>query len=282
MLLMLGFAALWALVETVAAGVLVRHSPYQVVFTRYVVHCLVMLAVFHREPASLLRTRRPALQVGRSLLMLGMPASWVIASQLGVEMGTTMAVFWLSPLLILGLAAALLGERAPLRLWLAAAAAWSGALAITRPGELPPLGRMVFPAAMALTFSLYVVLTRSLRTETTRANLFYSALGVAVSLVPVMARVWVSPAPRDLTIMVAVGVLGLAGLWALDRMAHAGPVSAAAPFAFLQLPFMLGFDWLRGHAHLGPRAALGSTVIAAAAAYLWSAWPKIRVKEPCV
>jgi drug/metabolite transporter (DMT)-like permease len=280
MLFMLAFAVLWAMVEALAAGILARHSPYQVVFTRYVVHCLALLAIFHREPASLLRTSRPALQIGRSLLMLGMPASWVLASQLGVPMGTTMAVFWLSPLLVIGLADAVLGERAPLRLWMAAAIAGAGALALTRPSVLPPPWLLVFPAGMALTFSLYVVLTRSLRGETTRANLFYSALGVAVALTPVMARVWVAPAPRDLAVMVAVGVLGLVGLWTLDRLAHEAPVAPSAPFAFLQLPILLGIDWLRGHEHLGRRAALGATLIAATAAYLLTAEPQVRVKEP--
>jgi drug/metabolite transporter (DMT)-like permease len=214
--------------------------------------------------------------------MLGMPASWVFASQLGVHMGTTMAVFWLSPLLIIGLAGTVLGERAPLRLWIAAAIACAGAIALTRPGALPPPWLLVFPAGMALTFSLYVVLTRMLRTETTRANLFYSALGVAVSLTPVMARVWISPSPRDLAVMVAVGVLGLIGLWTLDCLAHEGPVSLSAPFAFLQVPITLGIGWLRGHEHLGLRAALGVTLIAASAAHLWAAEPRIRVKEPSV
>jgi drug/metabolite transporter (DMT)-like permease len=280
MLFMLAFAVLWAMVEALAAGVLARYSPYQIVFTRYVVHCMAMLAIFHREPASLLRTRRPALQIGRSLLMLGMPASWVVSSQLGVHMGTTMAVFWLSPLLIIGLAGAVLGERAPLRLWIAAAIACAGAIALTRPGALPPPWLLVFPAGMALTFSLYVVLTRSLRTETTRANLFYSALGVAVALTPVMARVWVTPTPRDLAIMVGVGGLGLACLWALDRMAHEAPVSLSAPFAFLQLPTFFAIESLRGHGHVGPRAALGVTLIAATATYLWIAEPRIRIQEP--
>jgi drug/metabolite transporter (DMT)-like permease len=214
------------------------------------------------------------------LFMLGMPASWVLASQLGVHLSTTMAVFWLSPLLIIGLVAAVLGERAPLRLWIAAAIACAGALALSRPGALPPPWLLVFPAGMALTFSLYVVLTRSLRTETTRANLFYSALGVAVSLTPVMARVWVSPAPRDFAIMVAVGVLGLVCLWTLDRLAHEAPVSLSAPFAFLQVPIVLGIHWLRGHEHLGLRAALGVTLIAATATHLWTAEPQIHVQEP--
>ncbi len=281
MVLMVVFVVLWAAVEALAGGVLRKYSPYQVVFTRYVVHMVLMLAVWGwRRPASLVRTRRPVYQLARSMLMLGMPASWIIATQQGVEIGTTMSVFWLSPLLIMGFAGAILGERAPLRVWIAAVIACAGAMALTRPGALPPPLMLVFPVGMAATFSLYAVMTRSLRTESTRSNLFYSAFGVAVALVPVMARVWVTPEARDLLVMVGVGVLGFVTLWALDRAAAAGPISLSAPLAFLQLPFFIGIDWALGHEHLGKRAVLGIALIAASATYLWTQEPRIRVKEP--
>ena len=45
MVYMAGFAFFWAVVEALAAGILRDYSPYQVVFTRYVVHMLLMLAV---------------------------------------------------------------------------------------------------------------------------------------------------------------------------------------------------------------------------------------------
>ena len=81
MLLMLGFVTLWALIEAMAAHVLRRYSPYQVVWTRYAVHLLLMLLVWGwRQPATLWRTGRPVFQLARSLLMLGMPASWIIGS----------------------------------------------------------------------------------------------------------------------------------------------------------------------------------------------------------
>jgi hypothetical protein len=48
-----------------------------------------------------------------------------------------------------------------------------------------------------------------------------------------------------------------------------GPVSALAPLLGLQLPFALGFGWMRGQDDLGPNALLGLLVIGAAACFAW-------------
>ena len=48
----------------------------------------------------------------------------------------------------------------------------------------PPL--LVIAVAMALSFSAYVAMTRSLSSEHVLANLFYTALGVFLALTPLM------------------------------------------------------------------------------------------------
>src|ERR1051325_11973982 len=62
------------------------------------------------NPSLLWRTRRPVFQVARSLLMLGMPVCFILALGQGSPVETVLAVFWLSPLLIVALARAFLGE----------------------------------------------------------------------------------------------------------------------------------------------------------------------------
>jgi drug/metabolite transporter (DMT)-like permease len=281
MLLMAAFVALWAVVEALAARLLRLYSPYQVVWTRYAVHLAFMGVVWGwREPGSLWRTHRPVYQVARSLLMLGMPASWVIGTQRGVDPATLMSIFWLSPLLILSLATVLLGERARWRVWLATAIGCAGACIAFRPGPLPPGWLLIYPLGMAVTFSLYVVMTRSLRSETTRANLFYTALGVAVSLSPVMPRLWITPPVPDLLVLVGVGIFGFATLFALDRAAAVAPVSVSAPFASLQVAFTFIFAWGLGHGQPGRRTAAGLLLVVGAALYAWVREPGLVVQEP--
>ncbi|MEW6704982.1 MAG: DMT family transporter [Pseudomonadota bacterium] len=276
MLWMVAFAAVWALVEAIAAEVLRSYSPYQVVWTRYAVHVGLMLALWGwREPASLWHTRRPLYQFARSMLMLGMPASWIIGLQHGLSFSTQTAVFWISPLLILALASLVLGERAPLRHWLAAAVACAGAVLISHPSEPGSLQLLVFPLAMALTFSLYIVMTRSLRSETTRANLFYSALGVLLALSPFIPSIWITPSPQHLLVMAAIGVLGFVALYAVDRMAASAPVSVSAPLACLQLGFTLIVARTLGHGHADRLALAGLALVAGAALYVWYRDPAV-------
>lgn len=287
MLLMGAFATLWALVEALAAGVLRDYSPYQVVWTRYGVHLALMLALFGWQDApSLWRTRRPALQVGRSMLMVGMPASWVVASQLGVPTSTLLAVFWLSPLLVLLFARLLLRERVAPSMWAAAAGGYLGALLLYRGAGAAPAAAWAAPLAMALCLSLYIVLTRALRDEATRTNLFYTALGVFVVLTPVMPGLWRTPQPMDLAVMVAVGVLGTLTLYALDRAAHEAPVAISAPFVYLQIAVTLAIAAAAG-ADVGAsprRAAVALTLIGIPIFFLWlrasRAAEPLSLKEP--
>ena len=272
MLLAIAFVVGWTVVELIAAGVLARVSPFQVVWTRYVVHLVLMLLVFGwRRPARLWRSRRPAYQLLRSLLMVGMPASWIFAMQAGVDAGLLMAIFWLSPLIVLALARIMLAEVAPAGVWIAALIGWAGAFLVLGHNALPAAPMLLLlPLAMAACFSLYVVMTRSLRDEETRANLFYSAAGVALFLTPFMPAVWTTPAAGDLLVMSAVGVLGFLSLLALDRMAAAAPVSRTAPMLYLQVPTTIVLLLGSGGGAITWRIAAGLLLIVFAACYAGS------------
>lgn len=271
MLLMLAFAALWALVEALAARVLTHYSPYQVVWTRYGVHLAFMISVWGwREPATLWRTRRPVYQLARSLLMLGMPACWIISVQNGVDPGTLMSIFWLSPLIIVTLARVFLDEQISAWSWLASAGASIGAILVNGLGRPPAVEWLIFPLGMALCFSSYVVMTRPLRREPTRANLFYTALGVFVALAPAMPALWVMPNAHDFAVLVGVGLFGYAGLYALDRMAALAPLSISAPIAAMQLVATAALGFGLGHYLLNLESLVGLLLIGAVALFVWA------------
>ena len=280
MLMMVAFVFLWTAVELLAAALLVRYSPYQVVWFRYGVHLAAMCLFFcWTDPASMWRTARPARQWLRSLLMLCMPASWIMGMQYGVAPDTLMVVFWTCPLLVMVLAHLLLGERAPLVVWVAGGLSCLGATLMFVHGALSWSLGLLFPFAMALSFSLYVVMTRSLRHEPLRVNLFYTALGVFVLLTPAMPFLWGTPSRLDLLAMVGVGLLGWLALFALDRMAAAAEVSRSAPLLSLQPAFLVGMGGLLGHTVSGWRALVGAAIILAAAFVLWWAEGKWQFRQ---
>jgi drug/metabolite transporter (DMT)-like permease len=280
MLLMTAFGVLWAVLESVAMHLSRGYSPYQVVWTRYAVHLGFMLAVWGwRQPLSLISTRRPVFQFARSALMLIMPVSFVVGVTRGLDRDTLMAVFWVTPLLVIALSSVFLRETATPMLCLAAASAVAGAVLLLSPEHTPSSWRsLLWPLVMAGSFSLYVVMTRSLRTETTRANLFYTAFGVFLALSPLLPAVWVTPTPHDLVVMVAIGLLGWLSLYCLDRLAAAVPVTETAPLSAVQVVATVGLGTLAGHFQPRPEIWAGLALIAGAALLTWWRAPALKVQ----
>lgn len=273
LLFMIAFAGLWAAVDAMEVFVLGRHSVLQVVWLRFGVHLLLMLAVWGwREPASLWRTRMPGFQLLRSLALLGMPVSWQVAMGAGIRPDTLMAVFWLSPVLILLMLHASGAERVSPVAWAAVGAGSAGAWILHPPAGVPMLAAFAGAAGMALSFSLFVVMTRAMRGEGLRANLFHAALGVFVVLTPVMPAVWVPPNAGDALVLVAIGGAGFLALYALERAAREAPLSVTTPVVYLQIPLLLGLLVASGaHGGTSPRrAAVAVSLFAGTAFWLWA------------
>lgn len=261
MLCMIAFALLWALVEVFASWLSRPYSPYQVVWARYGSHLAIMLAIWGwRDPLVLVRTRRPALQIARSLLMLVMPAAWIFSLQRGLAPDTVLAIFGVAPLIMCALAAVLLKERPTPAIWVSAAIVSAGAMFCLSLQLLPSLTAVAGALTSAGSFSLYVVMTRMLRGESLRANLFFTALGVFAALSLFVPKVWVMPTPHDALVMVLIGALGLLALLALDRTVKTAPVSSGGAMVDTRLLVLIG-GLVAGH-HLELHIAIGVATIA--------------------
>lgn len=270
-LLLIGFGFAWVLLEAVVGARLQgRYHLMQVVWCRYAVHLTTLVLVFAwNRPERMWRTSRPVYQLTRSVMMLVMPLSFVLALGLGTQPRTIWSVFWLSPLLIVALARVLLGESVSGRAWTAAVLGALAALTILTPARPSSFWSLALPAVMALSFSLYVVMTRSLRFESVYANLVYTALGVFLVLTPFMPMVWVMPSMFDASLLVGIGVIGLVALLALDRSASLSPVSAVAPVLYLHLVGLTVVAMILYAENPSRRAWVGSAIIVGITAFLW-------------
>jgi drug/metabolite transporter (DMT)-like permease len=248
------FALLWAAVEML--GPATGAGAEQVVWTRYGVHLLVMLFLFRRRGRTLVRSRQLRMQVGRSLLMFGMPAGYVLG-QYAIGTEGTLSVFWTAPLLVL----ALRHVKAPAA-WAAGFVAFAGVLLVLQPdpGRFGP--GALFAVAMCLCFAGYVYLTERLQADGTVTSLFHSALWVFVVLSVRIPFVWEWPAVQGWIALVLIGVAGLAGLFFLDLGVRLGGPEAVAPTLFLQ-PVLFAV-LVSGGSDLGMRGVLGSLLILAA------------------
>ena len=126
-------AVLWTVVESLPALMTARYSLYEIVWLRYASHLLAMVVLLGpRRTFSALHTKRLPLQIGRGLLMLIMPISFIIGIE-RMAIHDVLAIFWLCPLWILGWAALVGRETVSWPMWALGVAAVIAGQLILRP-----------------------------------------------------------------------------------------------------------------------------------------------------
>ncbi len=250
-----GYTLLWAGIEVLAfsAGVGVE----QLVWTRYGIHLLVMVSILGPlRGTALVRTTRPGLHVIRSLTMLAMPVSYLLASA-HLSPRNVLAVFWIAPLLLLAMAA----RRQPRWRLACALAAFTGTVLLLRPGMGAVSGYAILSIAMAVSFASYIRLTE-ISTDSPSVNLFHSALWVFLALTPRVPFVWQWPEATGWLVMAAVAVLGLLSLYLIDIAVRWGGSAIFVPVLYLQPAFLLLIA--SGGGGVGRRELAGVLLVAAA------------------
>jgi drug/metabolite transporter (DMT)-like permease len=271
---------LWVVMDVTAGMFAGHYSSFEVVWLRYGVHLVLMFLVWGwRGPSLLWRTERPLFQLGRSMLMVGMPTSWILGMRWGVAEPEMLSVFWLSPLILLVIAGSFLQERVSTLVWVFTAIACVGALMLLRPNFQLPLHLLLLPLVMAVCFAAYVAMTRSLRSEDRRVNLFYTAFGVFIAFTPLMARVWTTPLPRDVPLFIGIGVFGFLSLYAIDVGAAAAPVSIGAPATYVQPLLVAAAAGVVAGQRLTELGWAGVLLISTSVAFIWVRAPHLRVFE---
>jgi drug/metabolite transporter (DMT)-like permease len=272
--MMLGFVFLWTLVEGAGVIALRAVGVWETVWIRYSVHLLIVLAVWWRPgERAPWQSTDPRRQLLRSTTMLVMPGSFALAIRQGFSADSVMAIFWSAPLIVLAFAAMFGGERPSRLAWMAAALGWlSGWLYHGLPAI--SLGVIPFALAMAVSFAMYVVMTRGLRNEAVRANMFFTAVVPWLALTPLMIRGWVTPSAVEVLALVFIGSAGWVALLALDKAAKAAPVSHTAPLLSLQIASTAAFMQLIWPSTSFPRLAVSTAVVMAACVLAWRAIPR--------
>jgi drug/metabolite transporter (DMT)-like permease len=162
-----------------------------------------------------------------------------------------------------------LGERVPVTAWLAVALGLLATYLMLDPRWPSSLGTLVWPLIMAMSFALYVAMTRSLRNEPVLTNLFYTALGVFALLSLAMPWSWTVPTLHDGVVLTTIGVVGFGALWALDQACEASQLSSTAPALYLHLAGMVMIESMARSAWLSRREMLALGLIALVVATAW-------------
>jgi drug/metabolite transporter (DMT)-like permease len=244
----------------------------EIVWARYVFAAIFALAVLRpiKRPA-LLRSRRPALQMLRSLMLFGSTMGNFLALR-EMQLAETATIQFLWPLFVALLAGPILGE-------------WAGPARMTAIGvgligvliSLSPGAGTFQPVALCAIFGVlcnafYALLTRVLAAhDAPETTLLFTPLAGIALLTPALPFVWITPPTLFIAVgLVMMGLFATAGHGLLILAHQRAPAPVLAPFAYTQLIWMT----LAGLAIFGdkPHAAtlIGAAIVVGCGLFLIS------------
>jgi drug/metabolite transporter (DMT)-like permease len=236
-LLMCAGVALFPLMNAAVKLLTARYPVIEITWARFTGHLIVMSIVFLPQYGwRLIATRRPLVQLARSLLMLVSNGIFVLAIG-SVPLATASAIGFTSPLIVTALSVPLLREQVGWRRWSAVVVGFAGALLIIRPGT-----GFHDPAVLLLllssgAYALYQIATRWVMAyDNPATGIIFAALLGSVGTSLVLPFVFVMPQSLfDLVMLLSLGGLGGLGHFLVIKAFQAAPASVIAPLGYVEL-----------------------------------------------
>ncbi|HZP91340.1 MAG TPA: DMT family transporter [Burkholderiales bacterium] len=276
--LMMSAVFMFSSMDTLAKYLLRSYPLAGLLWARYVVNLAVVVALlWPSRGLALLRTRRPALQIIRGLLLVGSTMFFYFALR-HMPLAEAAAISFVGPVLTTLLSGWVLGEKATPRQWVAVIFGFAGVLIIIRPGGGLFTPAALFPLCTAALFSVYQIITRKLSGhDHPYTTLFYTALvgGAATSFT--LPWGWQTPTLVQALLMIGIGLLGGYGHYLLIRAMDKASPSALAPFVYSQLVWstLLAFLAFRDFPDGGSLTGMAVIVTAGLMAVNWKQMRRI-------
>ena len=234
--LMLGSMVILPVMDGFAKDLSSRLPVAQVVWARYLFHLVAIIGVvlWRFGPRSLW-PRRVGVQLLRGGLLLAATTLFFAAIS-RMELATTLALFFVSPLVVTLLGPAVLGESVGWRRWTAVLVGFAGVLVILRPGGGLLQGAALLALGAGVVHGMYLLATRKLAgSAPPLVTLAYTALVGAAVMSLVVGFAWVAPAPGDFARMVLMGVLAALGHYLLIKAFDHAPATWLAPLGYSEI-----------------------------------------------
>ncbi len=269
-LLMLVAVGVFAVMDACMKHISIRYPAIQIACLRGLSSLpFVVLMYSLTGQVRLLRPVRFGIHLLRGVLAIAMLWGflWALAR---ASMADTYAVYMCAPLLVVLVAALLLGEKVDRHTWLAVITGLAGVFVILKPsveGIASLAGLATFLSAIAYAF--VVVLVRVLsRTETTASMVFWFLLMLSIGAGLLAAPVWVPIVVSDWVWIAGIGLTGWIAQHLLTEAFRLAPASLVSPFEYTALLWAISIDWVVWQALPGARMLAGSAIICTAGLYL--------------
>jgi drug/metabolite transporter (DMT)-like permease len=238
---------LFAAGDTLGKHLSMLYAATLILSARYGINlALVLLTMWPRHRERVWKTRRTGLVLLRGLFLALATITMLLALRV-MPVAETVAIIYITPVLLMLASGPILGERVPAIGWVCAALGFAGVLLIARPGSgLDPWG-VALCLLNAVLGTGYHLLTRILtRTETTMALLFHTALVGSILSVGLTLALGVKamPTTADWLMILAYGTFATVGHLLLTSAYREAPASTLAPVNYMHIAFATLLGWL--------------------------------------
>lgn len=241
----------------------------QIVWARFVFHLLFALPILLVFYPGRWRTPRPALQLGRSLLLFVTTMTFFFALKL-ISLAAATTIMFAAPLFLIVMSVIVLGEKVGLRRWVGVAAGFAGIVVIIRPGPTMDVAYLV-PLAAAFIYAVYQLLTRMMSgDEAAVTTFFYTPIAGAIVASAILPFVWQAPADLGIwALMALAGILGGGGHFLLIKAFERSEASLLAPFAYSSILWATLLGWAVFARLPDEWTFIGAAIIITSGLYIW-------------
>ncbi len=276
--LMLGFCVLAPLGDALAK--ILGHSiPLgQLLLVRFGLQALILIpVVLAAGRIWRLRGRILWLALLRTLLHIaGIGAMFTSLRYL--PLADAVAIAFVMPFILLLLGRLVLNEQVGLRRMLACAVGFSGTLLVIQPSFYAIGWPALWPLVVAVTFALFMLVTRQLARDTDPIGL-QAVNGVMATalLLPAMligdlleapGLAVIAPDTHEWLLLLAIGVLGTGAHLLMTWSLRFAPATTLAPMQYLEIPAATVFGWLIFRDLPNALAGVGICITIAAGLYV--------------
>lgn len=277
--LYLGALLLFTGMDAVTKAAVAEVPVLQVLWARFTFHLVAVSAVTLLTTGRIpWRSGAPGLQAVRSLTLVGANLSFT-AALVTVPLMEATAINFVSPLIVVVIAAVWLKEAVGWRRYVGVVIGFLGVLVVLRPGmgAVPPAGFLAL--ITALLFAFYQIMTRRLAgVDTPQTTILHTGIAGAAVTALLQPFIWAPLRPEMWGLLVAIGAMGGAGHYLLVLAFERAPASLLAPFAYTQMLWATLFGMVV-FGELPDAATIAGGVVIAAGG-LTVIWSEAAAKRP--
>ena len=260
---------LFAAMDAAAKGLAGAYPLVEiVVFSRAISPFFALVIAWHKGGLHTLRTRHFGWHLARTAAN-GATLATFFGALFFLPLADTVAITFVSPLIMCAMAVPMLGERIGWRRWVAIVIGFLGVLVITQPGGTGFGWGALLALGAAFGDALGINITRRMSaTESSHSMLFWSSVLIIAGFGAALPFQWVTPQGIDWLIVAVLAGAGSLAQFSLAQAFRYGEVSQLAPLEYGALVWATLFGFVFWRELPSAVVLAGVAIIVASSAYV--------------